>query len=65
MRKSTMANIAKTVAVGMAVGGAVAAVGNQMKRPNNMRKMKRATNKAMKNVGNLIDNASHMMNHYM
>lgn len=61
MRKNQKMNIAKTMAVGMAIGGAMAAVGSTMMKPSTGKKMKRATNKAMKTVGNLIDNASYMM----
>lgn len=60
MRKNSM-NVAKSVAIGMMVGGAMAAVGNQMMQPTGARKMKKMTNKAMKNVGSLIDNAMYMM----
>ncbi|MBS7360894.1 MAG: hypothetical protein PUB85_04275 [Clostridia bacterium] len=61
--KNSTGSIAKSVAVGLAVGGAAAAIsGAVMNNGSTMKKAKKNAAKAMKTVSGMMDNVSAMKN---
>jgi len=55
--KHTAMKLAKGIGIGMAVGGAVGLVGGAVARqPHYQRSIKKGFNKAMRSVGNVLEN---------
>ena len=54
-------NLMKTLGIGMAVGGTALAMGGAMMRKSSKRPTKKSIAKAMKAVGNLVDDAREML----
>lgn len=59
--KSKASSIIKGVGIGMAVGGATAMIGSTMMGKPSKRITKKNTAKAMRTVGQIIDNIQYMM----
>ena len=53
--KIQAAHIAKGIGIGLAVGGALGAVGGAMRQPQYQRAAKKGFNKVVKTVSNVID----------
>ena len=58
--KVQSSSIAKGMAIGLAVGGATAMIGSAMMNKPTRKKAKKNAARAMKTVGNIVDNMSSM-----
>lgn len=51
----------KSAVIGMAIGGATAALGTAIIGPSNKRSAKKSMNKAIKSVGDIVDSIQHVI----
>lgn len=61
MKKAKQIKVASGVAMGIALGGTALAIASHMKRPRLSRKIRKASDKAMRTVEQILDNAAHLM----
>lgn len=61
MQKHRNSSMVKSAVIGMAIGGATAALGTAIIGPSNKRSAKKSMNKAIKSVGDIVDSIQHVI----